>query len=228
MSGFVLDAWGQAVGQNAQNEAALEHQIYARGNTVIIREWPDFEYDFDGNLVAALQGHTDASALQPMHYATAERLIEPSIDENGDAPHYTLAPPALQVLLAVEMLNVMAPIDDLNGYKALAPAVRQEIDRIVFTVNKNRALNLDATRKRAATTDQASCYVEEHVSADGAQRAFAVFNFASSPKTCTITTSTPSATTHDLMTGAEGPAIAGGTISVPLARYGYRFLELRP
>jgi hypothetical protein len=229
MSGFVLDAWGQGVGQNAGNQAALEERIHRRGNTVIVRESGDYDFDFDGNLVDVLTGEADAdaTALAPTHYTSAEHLLEPSLDEDASPAHYRVPSPALQVQLAIEMMNCMTPIDDLNGYPRLSEDVQREIDRIVGAVNTNRALNLDASRTRAATDDQRTCYVEERAAADSSQKALAVFNLSASAHTCTITTTAVSGATKDLLTGASGPAIAGGRVVVSLPKFGYRLFEIR-
>jgi len=119
-----------------------------------------------------------------------------------------------------------------DQYIRWSPTLRNNWDRVLETVNTNKALLPSASRTRVPVGDDPKTYAMRRTSANGKQTALLIYNFNSTPTKVTVDLAGTGIDTHqtpkDLYTGgkAKGPAIKGTQYTVSLPAYGFKILDV--
>ncbi|WP_370055728.1 alpha-amylase family glycosyl hydrolase [Leifsonia sp. EB41] len=118
-----------------------------------------------------------------------------------------------------------------DQYIRWSPTVRANWDRVLSTVNDNKALLPAASRDRVPAGPSATAFAERRTSEDGKQTALLVYNFSPTPATVTVdltgTGIDLKQQPKDLYNGGKGAKIDGAAYSVSLPGYGFTMLEVK-
>ncbi|MFD6697921.1 MULTISPECIES: alpha-amylase family glycosyl hydrolase [unclassified Microbacterium] len=119
-----------------------------------------------------------------------------------------------------------------DQYLTWSPTLRANWDRVLSTVNNNKALLPAASRDRVATLgSDTKVFAQRRTSEDGKQTALLVYNFNPTPTTVTVdltgTGIDQKQNPKDLYNGGKGAKIDGSSYSVTLAGYGFTFLDVK-
>lgn len=119
-----------------------------------------------------------------------------------------------------------------DQYIRWSPTLRANWNKVLQTVNGNKALLPSATRTRVPAGSDPNAYAMRRTSADGSQTALLIYNFNSSAADVTVDlTGTRTATNQvpiDLYNGGSGAAITGSSYTVSLPAYGFKMLQVSP
>jgi hypothetical protein len=117
-----------------------------------------------------------------------------------------------------------------DQYIRWSPTLRTNWDRVLQTVNANKALLPSADRVRVPAGSDPKVYAMRRTSEDGQQNALLLYNFNSTAANVTVdltnTGISPNQTPKDLYNGGTGPAIKGTTYTVRLPAYGFKMLQV--
>jgi len=118
-----------------------------------------------------------------------------------------------------------------DQYLTWSPTLRANWDRVLTTVNDNKALLPAASRTRVPAGPDANVFAERRTSEDGKQTALLVYNFNPTPTTVTVDLANTGIdlkqNPKDLYNGGKGAKIDGSNYSVTLPGYGFTFLEVK-
>jgi hypothetical protein len=110
------------------------------------------------------------------------------------------------------------------------PTLRANWDRVLQTVNANKALLPSASRTRVPAGSDPDVYAMQRTSTDGKQTALLIYNFHNSPANVTLDLTGTGIDTHqvprDLYNGGVGPLINGTSFTVSLPAYGFTMLQV--
>ncbi|MER5788151.1 alpha-amylase family glycosyl hydrolase [Streptomyces sp. NPDC001980] len=108
--------------------------------------------------------------------------------------------------------------------------LRTDWEKVLETVNANKALLPAADRTRVPAGDDPKVYAMRRTSEDGKQTALLVYNFDSTAKDVTVDLTGTGIDTHqtprDLYKGGGADAINGSEYTVSLPAYGFRILDV--
>ncbi|MFE4670509.1 alpha-amylase family glycosyl hydrolase [Streptomyces sp. NPDC056716] len=118
-----------------------------------------------------------------------------------------------------------------DQYIRWSPKLKSNWEKVLRTVNANKALLPAADRTRVPVGDDPQAYAMRRTSENGKQTALLVYNFDDAPKKVTVdlkgtgidTTQTP----KDLYNGGKAPAIKGNKYTVTLPAYGFTILDVK-
>lgn len=118
-----------------------------------------------------------------------------------------------------------------DQYIRWSPTLRANWDRVLSTVNDNKALLPAASRDRVPAGPDANVFAERRTSEDGKQTALLVYNFNPTPTTVTVDLSNTGIDLNqqpkDLYNGGKGTKINGAGYAVSLPGYGFTMLEVK-
>ncbi|MFE4951078.1 alpha-amylase family glycosyl hydrolase [Leifsonia sp. NPDC056665] len=118
-----------------------------------------------------------------------------------------------------------------DQYIRWSPTLRANWDRVLSTVNDNKALLPAASRDRVPAGPATTAFAERRTSEDGKQTALLVYNFSPTPSTVTVdltgTGIDLKQQPKDLYNGGKGAKIDGAAYSVSLPGYGFTMLDVR-
>ena len=118
-----------------------------------------------------------------------------------------------------------------DQYLTWSPTLRANWNRVLETVNGNKALLPAASRTRVPAGPDPKVYSEQRTSEDGKQTALLVYNFNPTPTTVTVdltgTGIDLKQQPKDLYNGGKGAKIDGSNYSVQLPGYGFTFLDVK-
>ncbi|MFE7566956.1 alpha-amylase family glycosyl hydrolase [Streptomyces sp. NPDC057539] len=159
----------------------------------------------------------------------------------GDDPKTNLAPhkyPAYpdDDVMRVQEAALLAGSGMLYGsgmydqYIRWDRTLRTNWDRVLQTVNANKALLPAASRNRVAAGDDPKVYAMRRTSEDGKQTALLVYNFNSTAQKVTVDLDGTGIDTHqtpkDLYEGGDASSIDGSEYTVSLPAYGFEILDV--
>jgi hypothetical protein len=117
-----------------------------------------------------------------------------------------------------------------DQYIHWSPTLRANWDRVLQTVNANKALLPSASRTRVPAGSDPGVYAMQRTSTDGKQTALLIYNFNSTPGNVTVDLTGTGINTHqvpkDLYKGGRGSAINGASYTVSLPAYGFTMLQV--
>ncbi|MFF4305466.1 alpha-amylase family glycosyl hydrolase [Streptomyces sp. NPDC001601] len=117
-----------------------------------------------------------------------------------------------------------------DQYIRWSPELKSRWERVLETVNANKALLPAAGRTRVPAGDDPKVYAMRRTSEDGKQTALLVYNFSSTAKNVTVDLSGTGIDKHqtpkDLYKGGSANAINGNTYTVSLPAYGFKILDV--
>lgn len=117
-----------------------------------------------------------------------------------------------------------------DEYIRWSPTLRANWDRVLQTVNDNKALLPAASRTRVPAGSDPKVYAMRRTSADGKQTALLIYNFHSTPENVTVDLTGTGINTNqiprDLYNGGRGSAIDGTSYTVSLPAYGFTMLQV--
>ncbi|MFF2848232.1 alpha-amylase family glycosyl hydrolase [Streptomyces sp. NPDC058001] len=118
-----------------------------------------------------------------------------------------------------------------DQYIRWSPKLRSNWEKVLRTVNANKALLPAADRTQVPAGDDPQAYAMRRTSENGKQTALLVYNFDDAPKKVTVnltgTGIDTSQTPKDLYKGGKAPAIKGNSYSVTLPAYGFTILDVK-
>jgi hypothetical protein len=133
-------------------------------------------------------------------------------------------------LLAGAGVMYGAPVED--DYAGWPTDIRTDWERVLVTVNDNRALLPSASRARVPAGPSPRAYAMRRTADDGSQTALLVYNFEAQAQTITLDLAGSGIATGqvpiDLYGGLEPPPIDGETYSFELPGYGFALLGVTP
>jgi Maltogenic Amylase, C-terminal domain len=117
-----------------------------------------------------------------------------------------------------------------DQYIRWSPTLRPNWDRVLQTVNANKALLPAASRTRVPAGADPDVYAMRRTSTDGRQTALLIYNFHSTAQNVTVDLTGTGIDTRqvprDLYNGGRGPAIDGTSYTVNLPAYGFEMLQV--
>lgn len=117
-----------------------------------------------------------------------------------------------------------------DQYIRWSPELRKNWERVLQTVNTNKALLPAASRVRVQAGDDPKAYAMRRTSENGKQTALLMYNFDSTAKKVTVdlegTGIDQRQRPKDLYNGGGAPAIDGRTYTVDLPAYGFKILDV--
>jgi hypothetical protein len=117
-----------------------------------------------------------------------------------------------------------------DQYIHWSPTLRANWDRVLQTVNANKALLPSASRTRVPAGTDPDVYAMRRTSTDGKQTALLIYNFHNTPENVTVDLTGTGIDTHqvprDLYNGGHGAAINGTSYTVSLPAYGFTMLQV--
>jgi hypothetical protein len=118
-----------------------------------------------------------------------------------------------------------------DQYIRWSSTLRANWDRVLQTVNNNKALLPSASRTRVPAGSGPKVYAMRRTSKDGTQTALLIYNFNSTAANVTVdltgTGIRANQEPKDLYNGGRGPAIQGTSYTVRLPAYGFKMLQVR-
>lgn len=118
-----------------------------------------------------------------------------------------------------------------DQYIRWSPTLQANWNRVLETVNDNKALLPSASRTRVPTGSDPKVYAMQRTSTDGKQTALLIYNFNSTAQNVTVDLTGTGIDTHqvprDLYNGGTGAAIDGTSYTVSLPAYGFTMLEVK-
>ena len=128
--------------------------------------------------------------------------------------------------------GVMYGAPDVDSYSAWPADVRTDWDRVLVTVNDNRALWPSASRARVPAAPGPLAYAMQRTAEDGSQTALLVYNLAAQAQTITLDLAgsgiAAGQTPTDLYGGLALPPIDGESYALELPGYGSALLAVTP
>ncbi|HZE65424.1 MAG TPA: hypothetical protein VE081_02265, partial [Sporichthyaceae bacterium] len=117
-----------------------------------------------------------------------------------------------------------------DQYIGWSPTLRANWDRVLQTVNNNKALLPAASRTRVPAGSDPKVFAERRTSTNGKQTALLIYNVNSTAKDVTVDLTGTGINTHqipkDLYNGGHGPAVNGTSYTVHLPAYGFTMLQV--
>jgi hypothetical protein len=134
-------------------------------------------------------------------------------------------------LLAGAGVMYGAPAED-DSDSDWPAGVRTDWERVLVTVNDNRALYPSASRARVPAGPGPLAYAMQRTAADGSQTALLVYNFDAQARRITLDLAGSGIATGrtpiDLYGGFEPPPIDGDSYSLELPAHGFALLDVTP
>lgn len=128
--------------------------------------------------------------------------------------------------------GVMYGAPDEDSYSDWPTDVRTDWERVLVTVNNNRALAPSASRARVVATPGPLAYAMQRTAEDGSQTVLLVYNFAAQAQTITLDLTGSGIATgqaaSDLYGGLALPPIDGASYTLELPGYGFALLDVTP
>jgi hypothetical protein len=184
-------------------------------------------------LEQALRNSDDARSVGATTYAWSI-----SGDEDTNLESHTYPTYSNDDVMRVQEAALLAGSGILYGsamydqYIRWSPTLRANWERVLRTVNANKALLPSASRTRVPAGADPKAYAIRRTSEDGKQTALLVYNFNSTATTVTVDLSGTGIdlkqTPKDLYHGGKAPKITGSSYSVKLPPYGFTMLEVKP
>jgi len=182
-------------------EAGLANSDYARSRGATTHTW-------------SIWGDEEIANLEPHEYPTY--------------PNDTVMRVQEAALLAGAGIHYGSGMYD--QYIRWSPTLRNNWDKVLVTVNANKALFPSADRFRVPAGSDPKVYAMRRTSADGAQTALLIYNFKDTASNVTVDLSGTGISTKqvpkDLYNGGSGPAINGNSYTVKLPAYGFTILQV--
>ncbi|MDX6347586.1 MAG: hypothetical protein QOF84_2376, partial [Streptomyces sp.] len=117
-----------------------------------------------------------------------------------------------------------------DQYIRWSPTLRANWDRVLQTVNNNKALLPAASRTRVPAGSDPKVFAERRTSTNGKQTALLIYNINSTAANVTVdltgTGIRTDQTPKDLYNGGKAPVIEGTNYTVSLPAYGFTILQV--
>ena len=211
-----------------------------------LTSWFNYQDDnTENDYTRILDGSIDAngleSALEINDYARVHGDTTLAWSIWGDDPDTNLIPHTYPTysnddVMRVQEAALLAGSGILYGsamydqYIRWSPTLRANWDRVLQTVNNNKALLPAASRTRVPAGSDPKVFAERRTSGDGKQTALLVYNVNSTAKDVTVDLTGTGIDTHqipkDLYNGGKAPAIKGTSYTVHLPAYGFTMLQV--
>ncbi|MFJ2828000.1 alpha-glucosidase C-terminal domain-containing protein [Streptomyces sp. NPDC087263] len=226
--------------ERANSSNAVESQKFG------FTSWFNYEdTDTENDYSRIVDGTTDANGLEAaLHNTDIARELGATTHTWsiwGDDPATNLEPHTYPTyprddVMRVQEAALLAGSGMLYGsgmydqYIRWSPKLKTNWEKVLQTVNANKALLPAASRRRVPVGDDPKAYAMQRTSEDGKQTALLVYNFSDTAKNVTVhlngtgidTTQTP----KDLYNGGKAPAIKGTEYTVSLPAYGFKILDV--
>ncbi|WP_248965075.1 alpha-amylase family glycosyl hydrolase [Sphaerisporangium perillae] len=211
-----------------------------------INSWFNYaDDDTDNDYTRIVDGSIDANRLEAAlsNTDTARNAGSTTYAWSiwGDDPETNLIPHTYPTypkddVMRVQEAALLAGSGILYGsgmydqYIRWSPKLKANWDRVLETVNTNKALLPSASRTRVPAGADPKVYAMRRTSEDGKQTALLVYNFNSSPTKVTVDLTGTGIDTaqmpKDLYDGGKGPVIKGAQYTVSLPAYGFKILDV--
>ncbi|WP_405795440.1 alpha-amylase family glycosyl hydrolase [Streptomyces sp. NBC_01506] len=212
-----------------------------------INSWFNYkDTDTSNDYTRIVDGSTDADGLEAaLHNTDVAREMGATTyawSIWGDDPATNLDPHTYPTypqddVMRVQEAALLAGSGILYGsgmydqYIRWSPKLKTNWEKVLKTVNTNKALLPAASRTRVSTGDDPKAYAMRRTSENGKQTALLLYNFSDSAKKVTVdlkgtgidTTQTP----KDLYNGGKAPAVKGTKYTVSLPAYGFKILDVK-
>jgi hypothetical protein len=227
------------------NDAANAAAYKAFGLT----SWFNYKDSFDQTIndyTRLVNGDIDAdgleAALKNSDYARSVGATTYAWSISGDEEVANLIPHIYPTysdddVMRVQEAALLAGSGVLYGaamydqYIRWSPTLRANWERVLRTVNDNKALLPAASRDRVPTGADPKVFAERRTSENGKQTALLVYNFNPTPTTVTVDLSNTGIILRqqpkDLYNGGKGAKINGSNYTVTLPGYGFTMLEVK-
>jgi hypothetical protein len=235
------------------NDKWLTFEVNDSANAAAYRDfgltsWFNYKDEFDKTIndyTRLVNGAIDANGLeQALRNSDYARSVGATTyawsisgDEDVNLESHTYPTYPSDDVMRVQEAALLAGAGILYGsamydqYIRWSPTLRTNWERVLRTVNANKALLPSASRTRVPVGADLQAYAMRRTSEDGKQTALLVYNFNSTATTVTVDLSGTGIalkqTPKDLYDGGTAPKITGSSYSVKLPAYGFTMLEVK-